>query len=266
MPTVDNHWTRHADLLVPAYARAAGPLRFELVTRTLAAAIGETAVDVVDIGGGYGEQAIRLARLGHRVTVVDCDPSMLRMAEGKARREHPSVQRRVDFVLGSGADTPKLLSSHRFDLTCCHSVLLYESDPLPLLTAIVESTRQDGIVSIISTNRDARAMRSGLQQRWREATETLLSGTQVDSRCLPTAEHGRTDVERMLGELGAVAVGWQGLGVFTDHLEQAIPASDWDDVVACEWLAGTTDPYRSVARAYHLLARVERRSERENVA
>lgn len=74
---VDNHWTRHADLLVPAYVQAAGPLRFELVTRALAAAIGDDPVDVIDIGGGFGEQAIRLARLGHRVTIVDCDLPML---------------------------------------------------------------------------------------------------------------------------------------------------------------------------------------------
>ncbi|HZP54968.1 methyltransferase domain-containing protein, partial [Actinocrinis sp.] len=45
---------------------------------------GTVPLDVVDVGGGTGGFAVALARLGHRVTVVDPSPDALAALERRA--------------------------------------------------------------------------------------------------------------------------------------------------------------------------------------
>ncbi|NUP34683.1 MAG: methyltransferase domain-containing protein, partial [Streptomycetaceae bacterium] len=49
-----------------------------------AADTGRAALDVLDTGGGTGNFAVPLARLGHRVTVVDPSPDALAALERRA--------------------------------------------------------------------------------------------------------------------------------------------------------------------------------------
>src|SRR3954471_8755612 len=50
-------------------------------------ATGRPALDVLDTGGGSGNFAVPLARLGHRVTVVDPSPNALFALERRAVEE-----------------------------------------------------------------------------------------------------------------------------------------------------------------------------------
>ncbi|HEX2314327.1 MAG TPA: SAM-dependent methyltransferase, partial [Thermomonospora sp.] len=63
-------------------ARGAGRVRTAVVWDALRRVVDELAgssggLDVVDAGGGTGGFAVPLARLGHRVTVVDASPDAL---------------------------------------------------------------------------------------------------------------------------------------------------------------------------------------------
>jgi hypothetical protein len=77
----------------------------------------------------------------------------------------------------------------------------------------------------------------------------------MDSSYLPYREHSRESVSGTLESLGCEIVGWQGMGIFTDHLVGPVVAEDPAEVLLAEWLAGHKDPYRQVARCYHLIAR-----------
>ena len=59
----------------------------------------------------------------------------------------------------------------------------------------------------------------------------------------------------LLVDTGAGIVAWSGIGIFTDHHTGSIVADDPEEVLRAEWLAGRQDPYRQVARCYHLIAR-----------
>ena len=248
-----NLWTEHASALADAYVRSAGPVRFELVTRALLMHMPPRPQRVVDVGGGFGRQAIMLARAGHTVVVVDFDPQMLDIAREALAAEPDDIRSRVELVQGDGQSAASLVGTG-FDLACCHSVLMYEDDPAPMLLGLVNMVRRGGLISVLSLNTEARAMRSGLQGRWREAVATLKSGTQIDSQYVPSREHTREDVTRILEEAGAGVRDWHGVGVFTDHITETIYVEDPEDVYMAEWLAGSQDPYRRVARCFHLLA------------
>jgi len=249
-----NLWMKHAGALADAYHRAAGPLRFELVTRALAQHLPAGPQRILDIGGGYGEQAVRLARLGHHVTILDCDPVMLAIAASKRVQEDSGVAARIRLVEGDGAiacpDGPG-----RYDLACCHSVLMYEADPMPMLRNIAASVGAAGLVSILALNSNARAMRAGLQGRWKEAADSIASGRQVGGHCVPSHEHSIDDIVAFLHASGFHVEQAYGVGVFTDHLSEPVAVDDLEEIVRVEWLAGMTDPYRQVARCIHLVAR-----------
>lgn len=248
-----NLWTEHAAALADAYVRNQSPVRFELVTRSLLMHMPSEPQRVVDVGGGFGRQAIMLARAGHSVVVIDFDPNMLGIARNELSSESQDVCSRVELVLGDGEAAASLVGTD-FDLACCHSVLMYQDDPAPMLSSLVGLVRKGGLISVLCVNKEASAMRSGLQGRWREAAKSLEARIQIDSQCLPSRHHTRKEVSEILRAAGARIKGWHGVGVFTDHLTEKLAVEDPEQVYLAEWLAGGRDPYRQVARCFHMLA------------
>ena len=139
----EEFWTEHASELADAYCRSAGTVRFELVTRALLKHLPPAPQRIVDVGGGFGRQAIMLARAGHSVVIVDPDPNMLAIARDALSIEPPEVVERVMLVSGDGATAEKLVGTD-FDMACCHSVLMYQDDPVPLLRSVTALVRKNG--------------------------------------------------------------------------------------------------------------------------
>ncbi len=253
-----NFWSENAAELADAYVRGANLVRFELVTRALLMYMPSGPQRVVDVGGGFGLQAIMLARAGHSVVIVDFDPTMLAIARNKLSKEPQEVSSRVELVLGDGNEAAELVG-RGFDLVCCHSVLMYQPDYSPMLSSLIDLTRKEGLVSILGVNQGSYAMRSGLQGRWREAA-AILSGDLFESDYAPSRTQTRDEVVKALEESGARIRGWHGVGVFTDHLTEKSTLTDLEAIAQVEWLAGNQEPYRSVARCFHIVAE---RSSRE---
>jgi SAM-dependent methyltransferase len=213
-----------------------------------------TSQRIVDVGGGYGQQAIMLALRGHSVVIVDSDPNMVAIAEDLLSCQSEDVRSRVELVVGDGLSAHAIVGGH-FDLACCHNVLMYQGRAEPMLRELVNLVRPGGLVSVVSLNADAYAMRSGLQGRWSEAAELLEHDPPLVSERVSTRKHSREDICRILEQCGALLEAWYGVGVFTDHLTEAIVVDDPATVYSVEWLAGERDPYRQVARCFHLVAR-----------
>jgi S-adenosylmethionine-dependent methyltransferase len=252
-----NYWEEHRAELQQLYLRhsqgIASAVRFEVVTRALLENLGAMPQRVADVGGGFGLQAVRLGRAGHSVVIVDPDPLALAVARSISSLEDEQVQSRIEFSRCEGECAYDCFGQ-AFDAVCCHSVLMYQDDPAPLLTNLVNMIRPGGFISILSINHEALAMRSALRGRWRQALHTLrnegLSGHGV-----PVREHSRELLSRLLLECGAPVSWWHGVGVFADHLDGAASSfTDLDDLAELEWLGGLKDPYRTVARSFHLIA------------
>jgi SAM-dependent methyltransferase len=194
-----------------------------------------------------------LARHGHEIVVVEPDPAMRQAAESLLAAQPPSIARRVQLIHADGEHAADVIGTD-FDLVCCHSVLMYLTDPGPMLQALVQLARRQGLLSILALNRDAIGMRSGLQRKWIDALRSIEAGRQIGDEYLPARADRLSDVVGRLAELGARTRDWYGVRVFTDHLDLAEEADSLDDICELEWLAGTRDPYRLVARQFHLIA------------
>lgn len=134
----------------------------QLIVFGLARHLTETKCRIIDVGGGAGLQAVSLAGLGHSVTIVDVDPLMLCAAEKRFESLEYKIRKRLHLIEGTINDIPK---SEAFDVACCHSVLTYEQDWHALVRGIAGLVRVGGLLSIVSVNPEARAMRLGRQRR-----------------------------------------------------------------------------------------------------
>lgn len=251
-----NTWTPSAAANAQAYIQHAegmlGEIRFRLVTRALEQHLPARPCRVVDIGGGFGRQAQLLAQAGHDVVVVDPDETLLQAARDRFARIDPAVAASITLVAGSGERAADLVGTD-FDLVCCHSVLLYLADPEPMLRELVRLARPGGLISVLSLNRDAVAMRDALQGDWRAALATLAAGAERGGRYLATRADDPRELSRSLARLGAQPRFWHGVRAFTDHRADLSP-DDLADICELEWQAGRRDPYRAVARLFHLIA------------
>lgn len=237
-----NIWTKNAEVFRPAFLESIDEQVSKLIVFGLRGHLMETKLRIVDIGGGGGSQAVLLAKLGHSVTVVDLDPFMLCAAEKRFSTLPAEVRKRLHLIEGTAKD---ILKSDPYDVVCCHSVLMYEENWRALVRDIAGILRLGGILSIMSVNPDARAMRLGRQKRWREVIATISTGLQSDPNCIPSSNISRKELEFELEFAGINPLTWYGVGVFED--------GDSKESFAAEWLAGMTEPYRSIARSYHVI-------------
>src|ERR1700724_3438454 len=87
----------------------------------------EKSLCALDVGCGTGATAIRLARLGMHVTLLDSSPAMLDIAKGTAREA--GVTGKVVLQHGDATELAKLFHTRSFDVILCHNILEYCDDP-----------------------------------------------------------------------------------------------------------------------------------------
>ncbi len=244
-----NAWLDAGPSLRSAFLRSGGTLTLALLLAELLPLLPKAA-QVLDFGGGDGRLALALAGHGAQVMVLDSDPAM-RAAAAAAKAASPHGARvsiiagGVEALAGAGAI---------FDLVCCHSVLMYLDRPEPLVAGLAAACRPGGHVSLVSLNPAAAAMRAGLQERWSDALSALAGS--VDPSDVATHDHPPDMVAALLAGHGLTVRPWLGLGIFTDHQRAPINVDEagLEALLALEHRAGQTEPYRSVARCYHMIA------------
>ena len=208
---------------------------------------------VLDVGCGQGTQALYLARAGHDVTGLDSSDELLARCADSLAGEPPEVAARVRLVRGPGERAPDLVSG-TFGLVLCHGVLMYLSDPVPVLTALSQVAAADGAISLLVRNGLALAMRDGLRGHWQAALRAFDSKDYTNRLGLAARAHAPADVDLALAPLGWARTDWFGVRVFTDHLDLPAPQpGELAALLAAERAAGRRDPYRSVAALLHLV-------------
>jgi S-adenosylmethionine-dependent methyltransferase len=257
--TLTNSWlSASGGDLSAGYARHTGTLRgaarHALVARALRTHLPTGPQQVLDVGGGDGHQAAQLARIGHQVTVLDPDSAMLARARERLAAESVQVQQRIRLVQGSGHEAADLVGGG-YDLVLCHGVLMYVEAPEAFVGDLVAAARSGGLVSLLVKNRDALAMRPGLEGRWADALDVMNAHAETGTLGVTSRAHTTSDIDAMLAAAGASTVTWYGVRVFTDHLGDAPVGDGFDTLLNAEWEAGRRDPYRRVARLLHFVAR-----------
>ncbi|MFD7135035.1 methyltransferase domain-containing protein [Streptomyces sp. NPDC059894] len=220
---------------------------------------------VLDVGMGQGTQALRLARLGHQVTGLERDATMIAAAREALSGEPEGIRERMRIFEGDGRDTGVHFLPGSFDVVLCHGVLMYVEEPDPLLAGLARVLAPGGLLSLLVRNADGLAMRPGLSGDWAGALAAFDSVAYLPHARIPSnggtptrlgpdvRADRRETLTATLAGIGAPLQAWYGVRVFTDTAADDVrPPDDMETLLAVEERAGRTDPYRGVAALLHL--------------
>jgi SAM-dependent methyltransferase len=211
---------------------------------------GSEPRDVLDIGGGTGGLAVRVAALGHRVTVVDPSPDAL-AALGRRADEYDVA------VTGRQGDLSTLLDvvdPDSADVVLCHGVLEVVDDPAAALEILAHVVRSEGVLSLLVAQRHAAVVARAMAGHFHQALDLL------DHRG-PQGRTGRRfthdELTALVGEAGFTVDAVHAIRVFTDlvpgsllDLESGASAA----LVELEQAVATRSEYLPLATQVHLLA------------
>jgi 2-polyprenyl-3-methyl-5-hydroxy-6-metoxy-1,4-benzoquinol methylase len=234
------------------------PVRTAAVWAALDPVVGAgRQLTVLDVGGGSGNFAVPLARLGHDVTVVD--PSADALATLRRRAENAGVGERVRGLQGDGDLLHEVLPSaggpaEGFDLALCHSVLEVVDDPAVTLREVAGALRPGGQVSVATVNRAGAVLARALSGHPVEAKALLEDRDPAPGRAKPVRRRfSPADVLALVEGAGLRPGPWRGVSVVADLLDAASGAAP-DAVRALELALAEASPYRDVATGLHVLA------------
>lgn len=172
---------------------------------------------VLDVGGGTGGFAVRVAGLGHQVTVVDPSPDALAALDRRARERGVS-----DLVTGRQGDlagVADLVPTGEADLVLCHEVLGLVDDPADALATLRALLRTGGALSLLVSQRHAAVLGRAMAGHFAQARE-LLDGAPE------SADHERRFTADELGSLladgGFTIDEMHAVRVFTDLVPSAL--------------------------------------------
>jgi S-adenosylmethionine-dependent methyltransferase len=227
-------------------------VRQEMIARQLALHVADGMV-VLDVGCGQGTQALRLASSGCLVTGIDPSPDLLQLCTEAATSdglEIETLQGRLDDLEG-------LCGARRFDMICCHGVMMYLDDRVHALGVLSGHLKVDGILSVTFRNGHALAMRPGLRGDWPAALSSFDSTAYVNELGLHATADSVHGIELALASAGLNMVTWYGVRVFNDAVSTDVdPPSDevLRILLDAEERAGATEPYKWMASQLHVIA------------
>ncbi|MGI5354741.1 methyltransferase [Streptomyces sp. CA-252508] len=218
-------------------------------------ATGKDSLDVLDTGGGSGNFAVPVARLGHRVTVVDPSPNALFALERRAAEA--GVAERVQGVQGDIHGLFDVVERGGYDAVLCHGVLEYVDDPAEGVRNAVAALRPSGALSLLAAGLGGAVLARALAGHFSEARRALTDpdgrwgeGDPVPRRF--TAEQLTEAVEAAGVEVGAV----HGVRVFADLVPGVLVDTEpgaLEALLQLEAAAAELPAFRSVATQLHVL-------------
>lgn len=258
----EDPWANLADKFTDeAYATVKGYVRTYVMHQQLLEHLAPPPSSVLDVGGGAGHQSFPLALAGYDVTVLDSSPAMLDKARRRLEHLPADARRRVELLEARGEDAEEAVSGRRFDAVLCHGVLGYLERPEPVVDQLCRCAASGGVVSIMTGNAKAGAVRPALERRWEDALRSFDARTEIGV----LGVQGRADTVEELGDLlrahGVEPQRWYGVWLFVDWLEfsgvELDPhnAQDLAATAAVELEASRRDPYRQLSRVFHVVGR-----------
>ena len=219
--------------------------------RSSAPQAGPTPLDVLDIGGGTGGSAVRIAERGHRVSVIDPSPDALASLDRRAREHGVEVAGRQ----GDLTDLLDLVPADSVDVVLCHGVLEIVDDPAAAVATIRQVLRPGGHLSLLLAQRHAAVVARAMAGHFAQATALLDD----------VSSHGRAG-RRFTGEEAAALLVGAGFEVVSTHgirvFADLVPGSLLDlepgatgALVDLERAVAGRPEYLPLATQLHLLAR-----------
>jgi len=213
----------------------------------------------LDLGCGTGTAAVRLARLGIHVTLLDSAPAMLDSA--KRMVQEAGVDGEVALKHGDAAQVANLFPVGSFDIVLCHNILEYVDDPSAVLSAAAQVLRTDstgkGILSILVRNRAGEVLKAAIQAGDLAAAEQNLTAQWGHESLyagkvrLFTAE----SLQAMLMEASLAVTAERGVRVISDYLPPKVSRrEEYERIFELERKLGSRPEFAAVARYIQIIA------------
>lgn len=228
-------------------------LRHTLTEANLARHWGDEPSRVLDVAGGNGVTAVRLATQGHEVTVLDPAGAMLSTAIQMA--EAHGVADRLHVVQAGAQDAPEVFGEHEFDLVLCHNLLHYAESAQErelVLESITAPLRPGGLLSVLGPNEDFGPVQAVVRDRAPDLALRELDG--VDSEWSSPGTVG--EIVAALVALGVDEVVRYGVRCVSDLVSDAEDPAFLADLERLELALSDRMPHLLTARYYHLIAKL----------
>jgi 2-polyprenyl-3-methyl-5-hydroxy-6-metoxy-1,4-benzoquinol methylase len=229
-----------------------GDARTAVVWEALRARLdGRSGLRVLDVGGGTGGFAVRVAALGHHVTVVDPSPDALAILD--RRSVETGVADRVVGVQGDLDTVPGLVAAGEVDVVLCHGVLERVDDHAGAVRSLAAVLREGGTLSLLVDQRHAAVVARAVAGHFRQAGGLLAGATsseQVHRYTVPEAT-------RLLEDAGFTDVLVHGVRVFSDLVPSSLVDLEPGAAAALaelEQVVSELPEYHTLATQIHLLA------------
>jgi S-adenosylmethionine-dependent methyltransferase len=238
-----------------------GRLRLDLAFANLQDSLpqGAQSLLALDIGGGTGAIAVRLARDGLQVTFLDSSLPMLDLAKNAAREA--GVTDRITPIHGDAAELVNLFPASSFDVILCHNILEYVDDPGDVLRSAARALRDpSSIMSVLVRNQAGEVLKAAIQEGNLAAAEHNL-----------TAEWGNESLyggrvrlfaaeslQAMMKAASLTVTAEWGVRVMSDYLPPVVSRKDqYERIFQLERKMGKRPEFVPVARYMHCLAHHE---------
>jgi SAM-dependent methyltransferase len=216
-------------------------------------ASGGAGQTVLDIGGGTGGFAVRVAELGHHVTVVDPSPDALAALDRRARESN--VAELVTGIQGDLAGLTDLVPMGAADLVLCHGVLGLVEEPTQALGVLASLLRSGGSLSLLVSQHHAAVVGRAMAGHFAQARAVL------DDSSTRGADHERRftadEVRSLLAAAGFEVDQVHAVRVFTDLVPSALLDLEpraVDGLLELERAVADRPEYLTLAAQVHALA------------
>jgi S-adenosylmethionine-dependent methyltransferase len=235
-----------------------GRLRHDLAFANLQEFLPQatSSLSAIDIGCGTGTTAVRLARLGVHVTLLDSSHGMLDLAKRAA--QEAGVTERITIKFGDAGRLDSLTSGP-FDIILCHNVLEFVDDPEAVLCGAGRVMRDpSAILSLVVRNQAGEVLKAAIQ-----AGDLAVAENNLGAEWGQESLYGgrvrlfRADGLRAMLKTASLTVAEvRGVRIIADYLPARISReAEYDRILELERKLGRRPEFAAIARYTHCLAR-----------
>lgn len=249
--------TRYAAYLETPEGRLRVDLAFANLQEFLAPTRDKDSMRVLDLGCGTGAMAIRLARLGFQVTVLDSSRAMLDLAQRAA--QEAGVAEKIRLTLDDVTRLEDLFASELFDVILCHNLLEYVDDPDAVFCGATRLMRDSSsILSVFVRNQAGEVLKAAIQ-----TGDLAAAGNNIDAEWAQESLYGGRvrlftpdRLEAMLKTASLAIAASRGVRVIADYLPPRISRdAEYEQILELERKLGRLPEFAAIARYTHCLAR-----------
>jgi S-adenosylmethionine-dependent methyltransferase len=235
-----------------------GRLRLDLAFANLQEFLPQDrgSLRALDLGCGTGALAVRLARLGIHVILLDSSLPMLDFSRRAA--QEAGVTERIALQQGDAAQLANLFDAGWCDLILCHNILEYVDDPGALLRGAAHTLRDpSGILSVLVRNQAGEVLKAAIHDGNLAATEDNLTADWGHEALYGGRVRlfGADSLQAMLAAASFAVTAKRGVRVISDYLPPKVSRNDeYKRIFELERKLGSRPEFAAIARYTHCLA------------